>query len=63
MRRLDRDWNLEVGALVRRELAHHFEKLLGSGMVVGEVPCGVSVEFDKLDHLQLTLTSMTTSRS
>jgi len=44
-------------------LAHHFEQLLGSGMIIGEVPCGLSVAFDKLDHLQLTLTSMTTSRA
>jgi len=63
MVRLDRDWNLEVAALMRRELAHHFEKLRGSGVVIGEVPCGLSVAFDKLDQLQLTLTSMTTSRA
>jgi len=63
MVRLDRDLNLEVGALVRREFTHHFEKFLGSGMVVGEVPYGLSVSFDKLDHLQLTLTSLTTSRT
>ena len=61
--RLDRDWKLEVGALLRRELAHHCQKLRGSGMVFGEVPCGLAVSFDKLDHLQLTPTSMTKSRA
>jgi len=63
MVRLDRDWNLEADALVRREFAQHFEQFRGSGMVVGEVPGGLSVTFDKLDHLRITFTSMTKSHA
>ena len=57
--RLDREWNLEVGALERVEFAHHSQNLRGSGSVFGEVPYCLSESSDKLDHLQLTPTSMT----
>jgi len=55
--------NLECCAHFRGELAHHFEKSVGSGMVFSKVPRGLAVEFDKSDDLQLTLTSMTTLRA
>jgi len=53
-------FDLECCALCWGELAHHFEKFVGSGMVLRKVPRGLAVVFDKSDDLQLTLASMTT---
>jgi len=60
---LELAFNLEWCSLCRGELAHHFEKTVGSGVVFRKVPRGLAVAFDKSDDLQLTLTSTTTLRA